>query len=214
MLLSSDELINRITDRVARTLSKPQIPLEASGRHMHVSKADLEVLFGPGHRLTKGRDLSQPGQFSCVERVRVIGPRGELPSVVILGPERPETQVEISLTDAKILGIDVPVRLSGDTAGTPGIKIAGPAGELDIPRGVIAAKRHIHLNVKEAEQYGLNDGQAVSIRFYGERGITFHEVPVRVSQDFATVMHIDYDEANAIDFRKGTVGFLDMEVRK
>ena len=205
-----DELIRRITERVAQVLSKPRVPLEASGRHMHVSKADIEALFGPGHRLTKRGDLSQPGQFSCVERVRVIGPKGEFPSVIILGPERPETQVEISLTDAKVLGIDAPLRLSGDTAGTPGIKIVGPAGEVNIPRGLIVAKRHIHMSAHDAASCGVSDGQIVSIRFYGERGITLHEVPLRVSPDFVTCMHIDYDEANAMGFRNGMVGFLEL----
>jgi len=205
-----DELMNRIIKRVVQTLSKPQIPLEASGRHMHISKADIGTLFGPGYSLTKRGDLSQPGQFSCVERVRIIGPRGEFPSVVILGPERPETQVEISLTDAKILGIDAPIRHSGDTAGTPGIKIVGPAGEMELSHGVIVAKRHIHMSVQDAAAYGLNDRQTVSIRFYGERGLTFHEVLLRVSPNFATGMHIDYDEANAIGFRTGMVGFLEL----
>ena len=204
-----DELLQRITERVVQTLSKPQIPLEASGRHMHISKADIEALFGPGYRLKKRGDLSQPGQFSCVERVRIIGQRGEFPSVVILGPERSRTQVEISLTDAKILGIDVPIRLSGDTEGTPGIKIVGPVGEIEISQGVIVAKRHVHMSAQDAVVYGLSDGQTVSIRFYGERGITFHEVPLRVSPDFATGMHIDYDEANAMGFRNGMVGFLE-----
>ena len=205
-----DELIRRVIERVARVISKPRIPIDASGRHMHISRTDLEVLFGPGYRLTKRGDLSQPGQFSCVERVRVIGPRGEFPSVVILGPERPETQVEISFTDAKILGVDAPLRLSGDTAGTPGIKIVGPAGEMEISQGVIVAKRHIHMAVEDAAAYGLRDGQIVSVRFYGGRGITFHEVPLRVSPDFLTGMHIDYDEANAMGFRSGMVGFLEL----
>ena len=204
-----EELIGRITERAVRELSKPRIPVEASGRHMHISKADIEALFGPGYRLTKRGDLSQPGQYSCVERVRIIGPKGEFPSVVILAPERPETQVEISLTDAKILGIDAPLRVSGDIAGTPGIKIVGPAGEVDIPHGVIVAKRHVHMAAADAASYGLRDGQTVSIRFYGERGVTFHEVPLRVSPDFATGMHIDYDEANAMGFRSGMVGFLE-----
>ena len=187
-----------------------RIILEASGRHIHVSKADLEALFGPGHKLTKRGDLSQPGQFSCVERVRLIGPGGEFPSVIILGPERPQTQAEISLTDAKALGIDAPLRLSGDTAGTPGVKIAGPAGEVDIPQGVIVAKRHVHMSADDAASYGLSDGQTVSVRCGGERGVTFHEVPLRVSPDFATRMHIDYDEANALGFQSGMTGFLEL----
>jgi propanediol utilization protein len=190
-------------------LSKPLIPIEASGRHVHLSRGDLDALFGCGHKLTRRGDLSQPGQFSCGERVRVAGPKGEFPSVIILGPERPETQIEISLTDANILGVNAPIRLSGDTAGTPGIRIIGPAGEVETKYGVIAAKRHIHMTVEDAESYGVSDGQIVSVRIYGDRGTTFHDVVLRVSPKFATYMHIDYDEANACGFAKGMMGFLE-----
>jgi propanediol utilization protein len=205
-----DEFVESTAQRVLEVVSKPRIPLEASGRHVHVSRADLDVLFGPGYNLTPKGDLSQPGQFSCEERVRVAGPKGEFPGVVILGPERRETQAEISMTDANILGVKPSVRLSGDTEGTPGVRIVGPKGEVVISHGVIIAKRHIHMTPEDAEAYGVADGQSVSVRVYGERGITFHDVLLRVSPEFSTRMHIDYDEANACAFSKGMVGFLEV----
>lgn len=208
-MTARDGLIERVAARALEALSRPGIPIEASGRHVHVSRADLDALFGAGYQLTKKGGLSQPGQFSCEERVRVIGAKGEFSGVIILGPERSETQVEVSLTDAKILGVDAPVRLSGDIEGTPGIKIAGPKGEVTLSRGVIAAKRHIHMTPSDAAAYGVRDGQTVSVRVYGDRGTTFHEVPLRVSPKFATYMHIDYDEANAAGFVKGMIGFLE-----
>jgi propanediol utilization protein len=193
-----------------KELSKPLIPIEASGRHVHLRRDDLDVLFGRGHKLTHRGDLSQPGQFSCEERVRVVGPKGEFSSVIILGPERPRTQIEISLTDANILGVNAPIRLSGDTFGTPGIRIVGPAGKVETDDGVIAAKRHIHMTLEDAASYGVRDGQIVSVKIYGERGTTFHDVVLRVSPKFATYMHIDYDEANACAFTKGMMGFLEV----
>jgi propanediol utilization protein len=205
-----DELIGRIAERVSEIIVRPLIPLEASGRHTHLSRTDLDTLFGQGYQLTQKGALSQPGQFSCEERVRVTGAKGEFPSVIILGPERSETQVEISLTDAKILGVGAPTRLSGDTASTPGIRIAGPKGEVTTSRGVIIAKRHIHMAPRDAATYGVHDGQIVSVRVYGERGMTFHDVALRVSPKFATCMHIDYDEANACAFYKGMAGFLEV----
>jgi len=206
----NDELIGRVAERVSEIIARPRIPLEASGRHVHLSRTDIDTLFGHGYQLRPRGRLSQPGQFSCEERVRVVGPKGEFPSVVILGPERKETQAEISLTDAKILGVDAPTRLSGDTASTPGIRIEGPKGEVATSHGVIAAKRHIHMTPEDAAAYGVHDGQIVSVRIYGERGTTFHDVILRVSPKFATYMHIDYDEANACGFHKGMVGFLEL----
>jgi propanediol utilization protein len=208
--MTDRDLAERVCSRIIGELSKHRIIIEASGRHMHLKRADIDALFGRGHELTRKGDLSQPGQFSCAERVRVAGPKGEFSSVIILGPERPETQVEISLTDAKILGIDAPIRLSGDIAGTPGIRIIGPAGEIETKNGVIAAKRHIHMTPEDAMSYGVRDGQVVSVRVYGERGTTFHDVALRVSPKFATYMHIDYDEANACAFKKGMIGFLEV----
>ena len=193
--------IARITDEITRRLF---VELEASGRHVHVTKEQAETLFG--HRLTPKRPLSQPGQYLANERVTVTGPKGEFREVAVLGPERKEAQVEVSLTDARTLGIDVPVRLSGDTAGTPGATLTGPKGKIVLPSGVIAARRHIHLTPEAAERFGVRGGQEVSLRTFTSRPLTFHHVAVRVSEDFAPYVHLDYDEANACGFRPGDLG--------
>ncbi|NLT58909.1 MAG: phosphate propanoyltransferase [Clostridiales bacterium] len=177
-------------------MSDQKIMIEVSARHMHVSRADLDVLYGPGHQLTNKKDLSQPGQFACEERVTVVGPKGQL-TMSILGPERPATQVEVSLTDARALGIAPPVRESGDIAGTPGVKLVGPKGEVELKEGVMVAKRHIHFHSDEAKQFGVVDKQIAKVRFEGPRGVIFEEVVCRVSDKFALAMHIDTDEANA-----------------
>ena len=179
------------------------VPLEASGRHVHLCRAHVEALFGPGHRLEKVRDLSQPGQFVCTERVTLVGPKGQLGNVVVLGPERSESQVELSLTDGVTLGIAPPVRISGDTAGTPGIVLRGPAGELTLKQGVIAAKRHIHMTPEDARRWGLSDKQDIRLHTLTSRPVTFEAVEVRISPKFSTAVHLDYDEANACGFRKG-----------
>ena len=193
--------ITQITDEITRRLF---VELEASGRHVHVTKEQAEALFG--HRLTPKRPLSQPGQFLAEERVRVVGPKGEFRDVAVLGPERKEAQVEVSLTDARTLGIDVPIRLSGDTAGTPGATLIGPKGTIKLNSGVIAARRHIHLTPEAAERFGVRGGQEVSLRTLTARPLTFHHVAVRVSEDFAPYAHLDYDEANACGFRPGDLG--------
>ncbi len=193
--------IKQITDEITRRLF---VELEASGRHVHVTKEQAEALFG--HRLTPKRPLSQPGQYLANERVTVEGPKGEFREVAVLGPERKEAQVEVSLTDARTLGIDVPVRLSGDTAGTPGATLIGPKGKIVLPSGVIAARRHIHLTPEAAERFGVRGGQEVSLRTFTARPLTFHHVAVRVSEDFAPYVHLDYDEANACGFRPGDLG--------
>lgn len=186
-----------------------KIMVETSAHHVHVSKEDLAALFGEGAKLTNKKDLSQPGQFACFEKVTVIGPRGEM-TMSILGPERPETQVEISLTDARKLGLTPPIRESGDLAGTPGCKLRGPAGEVEIDHGVIAAKRHIHFTPEEAEQYGVVDKQIVSVKVGepGARETIFGDVIVRVSKNYAAAMHIDTDESNAA----GLAGTVDGEI--
>lgn len=174
-----------------------KILVETSARHVHVTQEALETLFGAGAELTNKKDLSQPGQFLCFEKVTVVGPKGEL-VCSILGPVRPDCQVEVSMTDARKLGIAAPVRESGDIAGTPGCKIIGPKGEVEISQGVIAAKRHIHFDPKTAEEYGLKDKQIVSVAVGGEgRKLVFGDVVIRVSPKFAPAMHIDTDEANA-----------------
>jgi propanediol utilization protein len=204
--MSMDDLMTRIANRVMERLALPLVTLEASGRHVHVTREDADVLFGVGAALTPVADLSQPGQFVCQERIRVVGRKGTFDSVVILGPERPETQVEISATDALALGVKPPVRLSGSLAGTPGIRLEGPAGAVDLDHGVIIAKRHIHMHPDYADRHGLVNGQEVSVRVWGERAMTFRNVELRVSPKFATFMHVDYDEANACGFAKGMVG--------
>ena len=175
-----------------------KVLVETSARHVHVTEEALATLFGEGYTLTNKKDLSQPGQFACVERVTVVGPKGEMPNISILGPTRAACQVELSLTDARKLGLAAPVRESGDIAGTPGCKIVGPKGEVEIDCGVIVAKRHIHFNVEEAAEYGVTDKQVVSVKVETDgRSLTFGDVVVRVSPKFAAAMHIDTDESNA-----------------
>ena len=180
------------------------IPLEASGRHVHVTQQQAQALFG--HGLTPDRPLSQPGQFLAKERVTVKGPKGTFYNVAVLGPERKEAQVEISLTDSRVLGLEPPVRLSGNVAGSPGAELVGPKGSLRIDRGVIAAQRHIHMTPEDAARFGVADGQAVSLKTFTSRPLVLEDVQVRVSPDFATFAHLDYDEANACGFQKGDLG--------
>lgn len=180
------------------------VELEASGRHVHVTKEQALTLFG--HPLTPKRPLSQPGQYLAEERVTVIGPKGEFANVAVLGPERKEAQVEISLTDGRTLGIDPPVRLSGDVAGSPGAVLVGPRGRVELSQGVVAAKRHIHLTPEDAARFGVRDKQVVKLQAFTDRPLTFSDVAVRVSPEFASFAHLDYDEANACGFRKGDLG--------
>lgn len=174
-----------------------KILVETSARHVHLTTEDLETLFGKGASLTHKKDLSQPGQFACEERVKLVGPKKELANVIILGPVRPATQVELSYTDARTLGIDAPLRESGDLEGTPGLKIVGPAGEVDISSGVIIAKRHIHMTPEDAETFGVENGQIVSVKIDSARSSIFGDVVIRVSPKFSLAMHIDTDESNA-----------------
>lgn len=180
------------------------VPLEASGRHVHVTEQQARTLFG--HSLTPKRPLSQPGQYLANERVSVIGPKGEFHNVAVLGPARKEAQVEISLTDGRTLGIDAPVRLSGDVTGSPGAVLQGPEGKVAISQGVIAAKRHIHMTPEDAQRFGVQDKQVVSLKTFTDRPAVFEDVVVRVNPNFATFVHLDYDEANACGFRSGDLG--------
>lgn len=180
------------------------IEMEASGRHVHVTKEQAQVLFG--HGLTPERPLSQPGQWVAKERVTVIGPKGQFHNVAVLGPERKEAQVEISLSDGRILGIQPPVRPSGSVADSPGVLLKGPAGEVKLPRGVIVAQRHIHITPADAARFGVQDKQVVKLQTYTDRPLVFGDVLVRVSPDFATRVHLDYDEANACGYRAGDLG--------
>ena len=171
--------------------------VETSARHIHVTDKTLAILFGEGHTLTNKKDLSQPGQFACEEKVQLVGPKGAL-NVSILGPTRPADQVELSFTDARTLGLKgVPVRESGDVAGTPGLKMVGPAGEIDCSEGAIIAKRHIHMTPADAEGLGVTNGEVVKVLVKSERTTIFDDVVVRVNPAFAAAMHIDTDESNA-----------------
>ncbi len=184
-----------------------EVLVETSARHIHVSQADLDTLFGKGYQLTKKKDLSQPGQYACAERVDIVGPKKTLAGVSILGPVRPETQVELSLTDARSIGCAAPVRESGDIAGSGACKIVGPCGEVEINEGVIAAMRHIHMTTADAERMGLEDKQIVSVKIDTDgRSVTFGDVVVRVSDKYALAMHIDTDESNAGGVAPGTMG--------
>ncbi|MBE6778572.1 MAG: phosphate propanoyltransferase [Ruminococcaceae bacterium] len=186
-----------------------EVLVETSARHIHLSKEDLETLFGAGYELTKKKDLSQPGQYACAERVDVVGPKKTIAGVSILGPVRPETQVELSLTDARSIGVAAPVRESGDIAGSGACKLVGPCGEVEIDKGVIAAMRHIHMTTADAERMGLTDKQIVEVKIPCEgRTLTFGDVVVRVSDKYALAMHIDTDESNAAGVAPGTMGII------
>lgn len=172
--------------------------VETSARHVHLSQEHLEILFGAGYELTKKKDLSQPGQYACEERVTIVGGKKEMPGVSILGPVRKATQVELSLTDARSIGVAAPVRESGDIAGSGACKIIGPKGEIEITDGVIAAKRHIHATPADAEALGVENGQIVNVKIDTDgRSLVFGDVVVRVSDTYALAMHIDTDESNA-----------------
>lgn len=184
-----------------------QVLVETSARHLHLSQKDLEILFGEGYQLTSKKALSQPGQFACVERVDVVGSKKTLSGVTILGPVRKATQVELSLTDARSIGVDAPIRESGDIAGSGACKLVGPKGEIELKEGVIAAKRHIHMTPADAEAFDVKDGQTVSVRIDSDgRALTFGDVVIRVRDDFALAMHIDTDESNAACAAPGTMG--------
>lgn len=175
-----------------------KIMIETSARHVHLSDEHIEILFGKGAALTNKKELSQPGQFACEERVKLVGSKKEIANVIILGPARPASQVEISLTDARTLGINAPIRESGDVAGSGVCKIVGPAGEVELAEGVIVAKRHIHLTPETAEEFGVKDQQVVAVKMTNDyRSTIFGDVVIRVSPKFAPAMHIDTDEANA-----------------
>jgi len=181
--------------------------VETSARHVHLTQEHLEALFGKDYVLTKKKDLSQPGQFACEERVTIVGPKKELKGVSILGPVRKDTQVELSLTDARSIGVAAPVRESGDIAGSAPCKIVGPQGEIEIAQGVIAAKRHIHATTKDAKELGVENGQVVSVKIDTDgRSLVFGDVVVRVSDSYALAMHIDTDESNAAGCGKEVYG--------
>lgn len=192
-----DRLIEEITKRLF-------IELEASGRHVHLTVEAAQALFG--HGLTPTRPLSQPGQFVAKERVSILGAKGRMENVAVLGPERKACQVELSKTDCIALGIDAPIRQSGDISNSPGLILANGEALFPIREGVIVAQRHIHMTPEDAAVRGLKDKQVVRLQTFTERPLIFEDVLLRVSPDYATYAHLDYDEANACGFRKGDLG--------
>lgn len=193
--------IEKLTEAV---LERVFVPVEASGRHVHVTAEQAKQLFG--HSLTPDRPLSQPGQYLAKERVTVVGPKGEFRNVAVLGPARKAAQVEISLTDGRNLGIQPPVRLSGDGKNSPGCVLVGPNGRVELSEGVICAQRHIHLTPEEGRRFGVTDKQVVKFQTYTLRPVVFEDVVVRINPEFAGAAHLDYDEANACGFQKGDWG--------
>ena len=185
------------------------INIEVSAHHIHLAQKDVEALFGPGHQLTKNSDLSQPGQFACKEQLTIVGPKGRIERVRVLGPARKATQVEIAMTEQFKLGVQPPIRESGDIEGSPGCTLEGPAGSVAIDKGVICALRHIHMTPADALRYGLKDKATVRVRVPGDRELLFGDVRIRVDPSFALAMHIDTDEANAANLRNNTPGFID-----
>ncbi|MDE1548751.1 ethanolamine utilization phosphate acetyltransferase EutD [Jeotgalibaca caeni] len=205
MTISFDQLIEEVAVRVKANMEQT-FEIEASGRHVHLSQEHIDILFGKNHKLLPTKYLSQPGQFAGKERVTLVGPKGVLHQVVVLGPARDKSQVEISFTDAQKLGVRAPLRLSGDTKGTPGIMIMVGNKHVILDEGLIVAKRHIHVKEQEAARLNVKDKEVVKVQVMSERPLIFDDVVVRVSPKFETFMHIDYDEANACGFKSGTKG--------
>jgi putative phosphotransacetylase len=200
-------LVNEIVRKVVEVIKERQaIPVEVSARHVHLSQQHIEILFGNDYKMTKKKDLSQLGQFQCNERVTLIGPKGVIQGVAILGPARHKTQVEISKTDARVLGVDPPVRESGQLDGSASLYIATEKAVIEARGSVIVAKRHIHMTPEDAKNFNVHDKQIVSVRVKGDRTVVFEDVVVRVSSHFKLNMHIDFDEANAAGCRTGAVG--------
>ncbi|MBZ2089782.1 phosphate propanoyltransferase [Streptococcus parasanguinis] len=203
--MSFENIIDKVIDRIQNELDS-SFEVEASGRHVHLSRKELDALFGTGYELTKAKDLSQPGQYASKERLTVVGPKGAFHNVVILGPVRKESQVEVSLTDCLQLGVKAPIRESGDIEGTPGIVLVNGDKSVSLDKGLIVAKRHVHMTPEDAEKIGVKNHDIVKVKVEGARPLIFDDVVIRVSPKFATYMHIDYDEANACGFSKGIRG--------
>lgn len=204
--------IRSIVEKVICQLSddKKPVPIEASARHVHLSKEAVELLFGKGARLTKKRDLSQPGEFLSEQRLKLVTAKGELVNVAVLGPERKAVQVELSMTDCRTLGINAPVNLSGDLSGAGDVLLVSPNAVLDAKGSVIVAQNHIHMTPADAEYYGVSDGQSVKVTANTSRPVTFDNVIIRVSEKFALAMHIDFDEANACCLGKNDTGKISL----
>lgn len=209
-----EDLIKKVVEEVLKEAKKIDdsklndnlIPIEASAKHVHLSQKDVEALFGAGHQLTFDRELSQPGQFLAKERVMLIGPKGVIERVAVLGPARDQTQVEISITDSRVLGLEAKLRESGQLEGTKGIIISANGNVVKALNGLIAAKRHIHMTSKDAEKLNVKDKQIVSVKVYSDRPVILEDVVVRVNDNYALAMHIDFDEANACALTKGVKG--------
>lgn len=210
-MTEQNQLVAQITEEVLKQLhsvnpnaaiDKPMVPIGISNRHVHLARHDVDLMFGPGYELTVLKDL-QPGQFAARETVTLIGPKGIIEKVRVLGPVRKTTQVEISRADGYKLGLNPPVRDSGDLEGTPGLVLVGPRGAVTLEKGVIIARRHIHMNPKDAEHFGVRDGSRVDIEVVGLRGIVYKNVLVRVHKDFELEMHVDLEEGNAADLKNG-----------
>ena len=184
-------------------MSNYKVTIGLTNKHLHLSAAHIDVLFGAGHKLTPTKDLRQPGQFACEEKVDLEGPKGVLKGLRVLGPARGETQIELSLTDARSLGIKAPVRESGKLAGTPGCKLTGPAGSVELDHGVIVALRHVHLSPDEALAAGVKDKDIIRVRVGGERAVVFEEVLVRAGEAHLSEFHLDTDEGNAAGVDSG-----------
>lgn len=211
--MQEQELKNLIKDVTLRILQQQKgnqdtIPIAVSNRHIHLSPEHVERLFGKEYQLTKLKDLSQPGQFAAKETVTLIGPKGKIEKVRILGPSRGNSQVEISLFDGYTLGVKPPVRNSGDIEGTPPITIQGPKGQLKIGHGLICAARHIHMHPDDAKFFQVENGQHVQIQVGGPRGVIFQNVLIRVSEKYQLEMHVDIDEANAAHIGRGAKGTI------
>lgn len=190
------------------TEKKKKILLEASGNHVHLTQAAIEILFGKGEQLKKRRDLSQPGQYLCEQRVKLVTRKGVIDNVAVLGPPRDKIQVELSITDCVKLGIQAPINLSGDLTGASDVLIVGCCGEVKATDSVIVAKNHIHMNPQAAKEYEVVDGQEVDVLVEGERQVIFKDVPIRINESFMPAMHVDFDEANAVGYRVGTQAFI------
>lgn len=204
-----EKIVDIIFDKIYTKLKKiGYIEVEASGRHVHLSREVIEHLFGKDYQLTNLKALSQPGQFVSKERVTLIGPKGQLPNVVILGPEREKSQIEVSKTDAKILGIDAPIKESGKIQGTAAIEMSANGKTLYLNEGVLVAERHIHMSTEDAKNLSLKDGECVDIELDTDRPMIFKNVKLRVSDNYDTYMHIDYDEANACSLPARTLGLI------
>jgi putative phosphotransacetylase len=185
-----------------------KVPVGLSNKHLHLSQEDLEALFGKGYELTPYKALKQPGQYAAEEKVDIVGPKGAIKGVRILGPVRKKTQVELAITDARDISVTAPVKESGKLEGTPGIKLVGPAGEIEIDHGVIIALRHVHLSAEQAKEAGVQDKQMISVRFGGERGVVFDNVLVRAGDGHEAEIHLDTDEGNAAGLKNGDLGEL------